>query len=47
MPDLALKSYFTEAEKIGAIKNNSFVETKAKAEAIGISFDIDPNLFEE
>ncbi|WP_341795160.1 type-F conjugative transfer system pilin assembly protein TrbC [Rickettsia endosymbiont of Rhinocyllus conicus] len=53
MPDAALKSYYVEAERAGAklvmrgLKNNSFVETKAKADEIGISFDIDPNLFEK
>nr|WP_253307417.1 type-F conjugative transfer system pilin assembly protein TrbC [Rickettsia endosymbiont of Ceutorhynchus assimilis] len=53
MPDSALKSYYIEAEQAGArlvmrgLKNNSFLETKAKADEIGISFDIDPNLFEE
>ncbi|MFP3120177.1 type-F conjugative transfer system pilin assembly protein TrbC [Rickettsia sp. R2] len=53
MPDSALKSYAAEAEKIGAIlvmrglKNNSFIETKVKADEIGISFDIYPNLFEK
>ncbi|WP_419235617.1 type-F conjugative transfer system pilin assembly protein TrbC [Rickettsia endosymbiont of Nabis limbatus] len=53
MPDSALKSYYIEAEQKGVrlvmrgLKNNSFVETKAKADEIGISFDIDPNLFEK
>ena len=53
MPDSALKSYYIEAEQVGArlvmrgLKNNSFLDTKAKADEIGISFDIDPNLFEE
>ncbi|EER21661.1 MULTISPECIES: type-F conjugative transfer system pilin assembly protein TrbC [spotted fever group] len=53
MPDSALKSYYIEAEQAGArlvmqgLKNNSFLETKAKADEINISFDIDPNLFEE
>ncbi|WP_342269531.1 type-F conjugative transfer system pilin assembly protein TrbC [Rickettsia endosymbiont of Orchestes rusci] len=53
MPDSALKSYYVEAERAGAklvmrgLKNNSFLDTKAKADEIGISFDIDPNLFEE
>ncbi|KJW03931.1 TrbC family F-type conjugative pilus assembly protein [Rickettsia argasii] len=53
MPDSALKSYFAEAEQkdirliMQGLKNNSFLETKAKADEIGISFDIDPNLFEK
>lgn len=53
MPDSALKSYYVEAERAGAklvmrgLKNNSFLNTKAKADEIGISFDIDPNLFEK
>lgn len=53
MPDSALKSYAAEAESAGAIlvirglKNNSFLETKAKADELGISFNIDPNLFEK
>ncbi|XVN40726.1 MAG: TrbC family F-type conjugative pilus assembly protein [Rickettsia endosymbiont of Argas persicus] len=53
MPDSALKSYYVEAEQEGArlimrgLKNNSFLDTKAKADEIGISFDIDPNLFEK
>ncbi|XVN41380.1 MAG: type-F conjugative transfer system pilin assembly protein TrbC [Rickettsia endosymbiont of Argas persicus] len=53
MPDSALKSYYIEAEQEGArlvmrgLKNNSFLETKAKADEIGISCDIDPNLFEK
>ncbi|WP_041404999.1 type-F conjugative transfer system pilin assembly protein TrbC [Rickettsia massiliae] len=53
MPDSALKSYYIEAEQAGArlvirgLKNSSFLDTKAKADEINISFDIDPNLFEE
>lgn len=53
MPDSALKSYFIAAEQAGArlvmrgLKNNSFLDTKAKADEIGISFDIDPTLFEK
>ncbi len=53
MADAALNSYFIEAEQVGAklvmrgLKNNSFLETKAKADEIAISFDIDPNLFEK
>ncbi|QCS24401.1 conjugal transfer protein TrbC [Rickettsia parkeri] len=53
MPDSALKSYYVEAEQEGArlvmrgLKNNSFLETTAKADEIAISFDIEPNLFEE
>ncbi|WP_341789768.1 type-F conjugative transfer system pilin assembly protein TrbC [Rickettsia endosymbiont of Polydrusus tereticollis] len=53
MPDSALKSYYVAAERAGAklvmrgLKNNSFLDTKAKADEIGISFDIDPNLFEK
>ncbi|MCX4084231.1 TrbC family F-type conjugative pilus assembly protein [Rickettsia hoogstraalii] len=47
MPDSALKSYYVEAEQEGArlimrdLKNNSFLDTKAKADEINISFDID------
>jgi len=53
MPDTALKSYFIEAEQASAIlvmrglKNNSFLQTKAKADELAISFNIDPNLFEQ
>lgn len=53
MPDSALKSYCIEAKKIGAklvmrgLKNNSFIDTKAKTDYIGISFDIDPELFKK
>ncbi|MCC8399458.1 MAG: type-F conjugative transfer system pilin assembly protein TrbC [Rickettsia endosymbiont of Platyusa sonomae] len=53
MNDQALKSYYLEAEKIGAIlvmrglKDNSFFETKAKVDKLGISFNIDPNLFKQ
>ncbi|WP_341747340.1 type-F conjugative transfer system pilin assembly protein TrbC [Candidatus Tisiphia endosymbiont of Dascillus cervinus] len=53
MNDQALKSYYLEAQKIGAIlvmrglKDNSFFETKAKVDKLGISFNIDPNLFKQ
>ncbi|XVN43547.1 MAG: TrbC family F-type conjugative pilus assembly protein [Candidatus Rickettsia vulgarisii] len=53
MSDSALQSYFIEADKIGAklvmqgLKHNSFIDTKAKADDIGISFDIDPELFKK
>lgn len=53
MPDTALKSYFIEAKQASAIlvmrglKNNSFLQTKAKADELAISFNIDPNLFEQ
>ena len=53
MPDAALKNYAAEAEQLGAIlvmrglKNNSFFETKAKADELAIMFNIDPNLFEK
>ncbi|KJW03853.1 type-F conjugative transfer system pilin assembly protein TrbC [Rickettsia argasii] len=53
MPDSALKSYYVAAERAGAklvmrgLKNNSFLDTKAQADEIGISFDINPNLFEK
>ncbi|WP_037213943.1 MULTISPECIES: type-F conjugative transfer system pilin assembly protein TrbC [spotted fever group] len=53
MPDSTLKNYFIEAEKISAklimrgLKNNAFVKSKAKADEIGISFNIDPELFEK
>jgi conjugal transfer pilus assembly protein TrbC len=29
------------------LKNNSFLQTKAKADELAISFNIDPNLFEQ
>lgn len=51
MPDSALKSYFLESNKIGAVlvmrglKNNSFLDTKAKTDQLGISINIDPELF--
>lgn len=53
MPYSALKSYFVEAQQEGAIlvmrglKDNSFLVTKAKATELEISFNIDPNLFEQ
>lgn len=53
MPDAALKNYASEAEQLGAIlvmrglKNNSFFETKTKADELAIMFNIDPNLFEK
>nr|WP_245406793.1 type-F conjugative transfer system pilin assembly protein TrbC [Orientia tsutsugamushi] len=53
MSDEALKSYFAESEKAGAqlvmrgLINNSFTQTKNKTMELGISFDIDPSLFEQ
>ena len=53
MGNEALKSYYLEAQKEGAslvmqgLRNNSFLETKAKATELGINFDINPNLFEK
>ncbi|KJW04509.1 type-F conjugative transfer system pilin assembly family protein [Orientia tsutsugamushi str. Sido] len=52
MSDEALKSYFAESQKAGAqlimrgLINNSFTQTKNKTMELGISFDIDPSLFE-
>ncbi|ALN41230.1 hypothetical protein ASQ44_03695 [Rickettsia rhipicephali] len=53
MPDATLKSYYLEAQKIGAalvirgLVDNSFFKTKEKAEKLAINFNIDPNLFEQ
>lgn len=53
MPDTALKDYYLETQKVGAIlvmrglKDNSFINTKDKAMQLGISFNVDPNLFEQ
>lgn len=53
MNDEALKSYYAEAQKHKAIlvmrglKDNSFQVTKDKTMKLGISFNIDPNLFEQ
>lgn len=53
MPDKALQDYYLSAQKykarliIRGLKNNSFQETKEKIKDLGISVDIDPNLFEE
>ncbi|KJV73875.1 type-F conjugative transfer system pilin assembly family protein [Orientia tsutsugamushi str. TA716] len=53
MSDEALKSYFAESQKAGAqlvmrgLINNSFTQTKNKTMELGISFDIDPSLFEQ
>ncbi|WP_375318654.1 type-F conjugative transfer system pilin assembly protein TrbC [Candidatus Tisiphia endosymbiont of Oplodontha viridula] len=53
MNDQALKSYYLEAQKIGAIlvmrglKDNSFFETKVKVDKLAINFNIDSNLFEQ
>ena len=53
MPDSALQAYYSEAESMGAIMvmrglhHNSFPETKIKAESLKISWDIDPDLFEQ
>ncbi|KJV70033.1 type-F conjugative transfer system pilin assembly family protein [Orientia tsutsugamushi str. TA716] len=53
MGDEALKSYFAESQKAGAqlimrgLINNSFIQTKNKTMELGISFDIDPSLFEK
>ncbi|KJW06188.1 type-F conjugative transfer system pilin assembly family protein [Orientia tsutsugamushi str. UT144] len=52
MSNEALKSYFAESQKAGAqlvmrgLINNSFTQTKNKTMELGISFDIDPSLFE-
>lgn len=53
MPDSALQAYYSEAERLGAtlvmrgLHHNSFPETKTKAESLKISWDIDPDLFEQ
>ena len=53
MPDSALQTYYSEAEMLGAtlvmrgLHHNSFPETKTKAESLKISWDIDPDLFEQ
>ena len=53
MPDSALQAYYSEAERLGAtlvmrgLHHNSFPETKNKAESLKISWDIDPDLFEQ
>ncbi|KJV73980.1 type-F conjugative transfer system pilin assembly family protein [Orientia tsutsugamushi str. TA716] len=57
MSDEALKSYLlnlkAESQKAGAqlvmrgLINNSFTQTKNKTMELGISFDIDPCLFEQ
>ncbi|KJV54480.1 type-F conjugative transfer system pilin assembly family protein [Orientia tsutsugamushi str. Kato PP] len=53
MSDEALKSYFADSQKAGAqlimrgLINNSFTQTKNKTMELGISFDIDPSLFEK
>lgn len=53
IPDKALQDYYLSAQKykarliIRGLKNNSFQETKEKIKDLGISVDIDPNLFEE
>nr|WP_045917218.1 TrbC family F-type conjugative pilus assembly protein [Orientia tsutsugamushi] len=58
MSDEALKSYFAESQKAESQKagaqlvmrgliNNSFTQTKNKTMELGISFDIDPSLFEQ
>ncbi|HJD59647.1 MAG TPA: type-F conjugative transfer system pilin assembly protein TrbC [Rickettsia endosymbiont of Omalisus fontisbellaquei] len=53
MNDEALKSYYEESKKYKAIlvmrglKDNSFQVTQNKTIVLEISFDIDPNLFEQ
>ena len=53
MNDSALQSYFNEAGMFGAklvmrgLKDNSFLETKAKTDILGINFEINPVMFEE
>ncbi|WP_342637705.1 TrbC family F-type conjugative pilus assembly protein [Orientia tsutsugamushi] len=53
MSDEALKSYFVKSQNAGAqlvmsgLINNSFIQTKNKTMELGISFDIDPSLFEQ
>ena len=53
MGDEALKSYDQEAQKHGAtlvmrgLLEDSFQKTKSKAEALKITYDINPPLFED
>lgn len=52
MPDSALRGYFKEAQSHEAILvmrglyQDDFMATKAKAESLKISYQIDPNLFD-
>ena len=51
--DSSLQAYFKEAQKVGAtlvmrgLLEDSFMATKNKTDALKISFDIDPTLFEK
>jgi len=53
LPDETLKSYSKEAKKSDArlimrgLKGGSFLKTKQEADRLGISFDLDPTLFEK
>ena len=53
MPDHALKSYHTQAQKEGGtlvmrgLKDDSFMETQKEARRLKITYDINPDLFEE
>ena len=53
MPEPALQAYFKEAQKSKAILvmrglyQDSFIATKNKSEALKITYDINPNLFED
>lgn len=53
MNDHALKSYFRDAQKYKAtlvmrgLVEDSFIKTKQKVEALKISYQIDPTLFEK
>ena len=53
MPEPALQAYFKEAQHSKAILvmrglyQDSFIATKNKSEALKITYDINPNLFED
>ena len=53
MPDQSLKSYHKQAQQEGAtlvmrgLKDDSFMETQKEARRLQITYDINPDLFEE
>ena len=53
MPDNALKAYFKEAQELGAtlvmrgLKDDSFIASGTKSQELGITYDINPDLFEQ
>ena len=53
MPDHALQAYHTQAQKEGStlvmrgLKDDSFLETQKEAQRLKITYDINPDLFEE